>query len=363
MATYLPIEDSGSGGIDSAGSRMNNTGGAKNPAAQIPPPPASVTLSAFANGTWRISWKDQYVRQQWFNPFITDITVKNWVVAFCPKSIAGPSSSDLTWATNVQKAATPIGTVGSTGSGKPLSYFQGDTSLGDGYALVWGISQTYLVGPPSYPILVTVSATTGFTPSANKDDPRFQSCTRSVRQVKLADNANKIYEFNYSDIAFKPPVDLTQYGGMQMFGTGFQHPSTSVPVEMGSMCPWNGTSGNNDYQIVIPAEAEVAATNTLATFTNGTQACVRVSGDSFINSTGNTIAVFNAGTNDFVAVFSTIVSAWINANAITIGVFFPFTTGNYNCRIYNLLNHYLNTVTRAGLHRSDPTASSANFIL
>lgn len=317
---------------------------------RTPPAPRNVTINVKANGTWIISWADfraPIINGEDTNP------VDGWIVGFVPQSLIGPQSSDPNWLTAAQSKAIVIAGVPSLGQGKTLTYFQSDTSLGDGYAMIWGVSISGKIGPPSQPLRVIVSTTTGAIPG----DPTWPSLTRIKRQVKLADNANKVYNFVHG-ITWGPPADISQFGGVEMFMTGFSGSATLITL--GSPCPWSRSTALHDYTLTVAADTPQLSAN--GHFVNGSKNIVRNSGTAFnALGTGNTLDVFGTGVfgTDYTQVYTDFYNTFTDANHIAMLSNFTGPTGDYDMCINNQWVYYLNSLSISGVRRTNPAASTA----
>lgn len=323
------------------------------PNSATPPTPLSVKLQVLANGTWRITWSGLFFRQT-----INGVppALGSWNVGFCTEALAGPQSNNASWAANVKSCADVLGVLAAGSSSNGYSYFQSDTSRGDGWALVWASSANGSEGKPSSPLHVTVSTTSGAIPS----DPNVSSAQRLVQQVPLKDNANNVYVFNHT-IDWTPPPDVSQFQGMSMFVQGINGDNAIADVqEISSLCPWDHTTGTQEYSFVTPEDTGVQ-TNTV-TMTNGSAVMLRTGGSNFvIGNVGHQIAIYGASASDFVSVYTAQISAFTDASHQNIGSVFTGLTGSYTVKTYNAWTYYLNSVSLIGNHRPDPLSTSAFF--
>lgn len=330
-------------------------GGKQGVATEVPPrAPRNPSLTVYANGTWKATWSDTRFPQGADENAI----LPTWNVGFCRDSAAGPQSANKNWSRDVRDKATVLGQYESNGAGQTFNHFQGDVSAGDGWVVIWGVTTvTGKKGEPCQPMHDIVSVTTGAIP----DDPQTSfTCTRVAKLTPLVDNTNKIYYFEH-DIRWLPPAaPLTEFGGMQTHVTGING-GTDL-IEAATECRWNGATGVQEYLFRIPEDTGVG--DTVATFTNGSAAVVKVSGAAFAASNNtHEIAVYGANADDTTGVYQAHQLSRTDASHITLTSNFTRPSGNYTMRVYNIWTYYLVAISLSGVRRGDPTASAATFTL
>lgn len=322
------------------------SGGA--PRNRTPPAPTNVKITVKSNGTWTITWTDfraPRVGLEDTNP------VDSWIVGYCPATLVGPPSNTPTWPTDVQSKASMVGSVPSVGNGQTLSYFQSDTTPGDGYALIWGVGVTGSPGPPSAPLPVKVSTTTG----AISADPRGIGGGLLVRKLALKDNNNFVIVRNMS-FHGSPPAVTAEFGGFEVYAKGFN--GTVDLYELGSMCPWNGTTSDHQWTVEHPLGSIVAQSN--VHLINGNTAMTRNSGNNFsAPEVGCWFAAAGATADDTVSMAINYFFSVTDANNATLGNPWAFSTGNYDIAVMNIITYYINSISKAGVHRVDPTLAAS----
>ena len=304
-----------------------------------------------------MTWNGLFIRQQ-ING--SGPRVGTWNVGFCQTALAPQQSSSTTWAVDVKNRSQILNNLVGNVTGGTYSYFQSDTSLGDGWVVIWATSQDGNDGPPSTPLYATISATTGAIPS----DPGGLSRTRHTQQVLLKDNTQKVYVFNHT-ISWTPPSDVSQFGGMSLFVRNINGDNALADMqEVSSMCPWNHTTGvqSQTYSFIMPEDLGVQ--DNIVTLTNGSTTMTRTSGTNFIvGNVGHQVVVYGASASDFVQVYQDQINTWTSTNVQDTGGTFTGTTGTYAIRTYNAMTYFLTSVSLVGNHKADPSTSTANFVI
>jgi hypothetical protein len=310
--------------------------------------PQNVTVTVLGGGSFKVTWND--IRYRFADGELRETLLDHWRVIYASTEVAGSPTGGEQWADRVANIGLGIYETHASGQGALISYTHTDTSLGDGWVVVVGISVTGLIGHPSQPAYVRLeSATTALADDVTDVDLAVERRTVNGYQVL------RLYP------EYTSPSDMDQFWGVQLYVNGF-HEVDLEEIASPHKFPTD-TGGEpippDSWKFDIPAGDFPGSSLGLgtATFTNGSKNVVWASGDTF--SAGMATRPI------YIKEFSTVDGLWTtntvdvftDATHIVLLNNFTGVTGVYSWDVQQILIVYFVSLNRRGGRTATPTSA------
>jgi hypothetical protein len=272
-----------------------------------------------------------------------------WRVIYADAGVAGNVTGGQQWAIRVRDVGLGIYQQQVLGGGDMQEYIHVDPQLGDGWVVVVGVSVSGRLGQPSEPAYARLSVAGG----AVSDDVTDVTVDIERRTVNG-------YEVIRVMPGYTSPVDMDNFWGVQLYFAGFHLPETE---EIADAHRFPTTTGGhpippNSWSFDMPNSIDRSGT---ATFTNGSQSVVRVSGSTFVGGVGGMV-----GRPIFARTFTTrdglweenIVDAVADVDHLTMVNNFAGTTGVYEWEVPEPLIIYFVSLNPRGGRKADAPLTS-----
>lgn len=313
-------------------------------------PNVAVEVISAADGIFKVTWND--IAGVGAPPSVVQRLFHLWRVIYASKGAAGnPANSfTTTFAVRVMNVGLQIYSIPVLNDGRLITYVHTDPDLGDGWIVVASLTTSGLLGRPSQPIYVRLETGVPDLP----DEITGEELTLE----RLTVGGYQVWRFHPSYVS---PADMTDFWGVQLYLNGFHQVDLE---EISNAHPFPTNVGGeripaNSWEFDLPAGDKPGSSMGMgtATFTNGSTAVVRVSGDNFdagMASRPIYIKEFDERDGTWT---EAAINTFTDANNINLLANFTGTTGVYSWDVLPVIICYFVALNPIGQRTATPTSS------